>query len=119
MGVDHSACLQRRLHSNRQVGKQSSGAADSPRNPDDSLVRIIRNFRSDHGETDEGEEGRVHLPAEHLAEFVPIVVLCDCSWGAVLNFVCLVVGNGRRFPQEMSLMHFNGYALLTVVKWGR
>ena len=118
MGVDHPSRLQRRFHPNRQVGKQSSGDAASARSPDDRLLRTLWNFRSHHGEADEGEEGRVHLPTEHLAEFVPIVVRCDRSWGAMLNFICLVVGHGRRFPQEMSLMHFNGYALLTVAKWG-
>ena len=35
-------------------------------------------------------------------------------WGAILNFLCLVVENGRSFPQRMSLIHFNVYALLTV-----
>ena len=118
MGVDHPPRFQRRVHPNRQVGEQSSGDAASPRSADNCLLRTLWNFRSHHGEADEGEEGRVHLPTEHLVEFVPIVVRCDYSWGAVLNFICLVVGNGRRFPQEMSLMHFNGYALLTVAKWG-
>lgn len=117
MGVDYSSRLQCCFHPNRQVGKQSFGNASSPRSFDDCFLRVIRYFRSSNGETDEGEEGRVHLPTEHLAEFVPIVVSCDSSWGALLNFICLVVGNGRRFPQEMSLMHFNGYALLTVGKW--
>lgn len=41
------------------------------------------------------------------------------SWGALLNFVCLLFENGARFPQFMSLQAFNPYALLTVAKWSR
>ena len=41
------------------------------------------------------------------------------SWGALLNFVCLLFENGARFPQFMSLQAFNPHALLTVAKWSR
>ena len=38
------------------------------------------------------------------------------SWGAIFNFISLVLENGAQFPQYLSLQAFNGYALLTVAK---
>lgn len=45
--------------------------------------------------------------------FVAIIVGAPC-----LTSSAWLWGIGRRFRQEMSLMHFNGYALLTVAEVG-
>lgn len=41
----------------------------------------------------------------------------NLSWSAIFNFICLVIENGSQFPQKMSLTTFNGYGLLTILKY--